>query len=398
MPRVLAWVPRLLFIAAALAGTVASYRAFHGLAEQLRQADERELQRGLTTTTALARAGQTPLLLEDGAEMRELLENVMVSDPAFDAAAFFDASGRPAMSSDPEFLPPSQAFDAAKERGNAYAPIEGDGSLFVTAIKKGDETLGYAAVRTFNAASTHTAREALKLGAGAFLLAFGLTALAYSLRMGSEKRRRLELAGRVSTLVQELRNPIGALHNTLHYLRDSLHGSEAAQEDPSIEEFIGLSERELRGAQAALAVIDGPVSPEEPSAEPQPMKPGQRPPVLVIDDKEAFRRTLGGVLRRRGYAVELAADGEDGLARASAAPFGAVVLDWEGDTSQRFEALRRLKALRPGAGVILTSAATPGPDVAQALHEGAFAFLRKPFEPDALIGLIDRALNRGDQG
>ena len=55
----------------------------------------------------------------------------------------------------------------------------------------------------------------------------------------------------------ELRNPLGAIRNSIYYVRDSLKGTPAAESDPTIEEFLNLADAEIKNAtQIILDLVD----------------------------------------------------------------------------------------------------------------------------------------------
>jgi CheY-like chemotaxis protein len=110
--------------------------------------------------------------------------------------------------------------------------------------------------------------------------------------------------------------------------------------------------------------------------------------ILVIDDDEGLRDSLGMMLRHAGHAVALAADGQSGLALAAASAFDLVITDLRMPGMDGAAAVRALRALpRPPRIMVMTGGA-----VSSAPPAGADAGLAKPFRPRELYAAIDRVL------
>ena len=115
--------------------------------------------------------------------------------------------------------------------------------------------------------------------------------------------------------------------------------------------------------------------------------------VLVVDDDPAIRRTLEILLRGDGHAVTGVASGEAALAALQQVPADVALVDLQLPGMHGTELLRRLRdAYRDCAVVIITAHASVETAV-EAMKEGAFDYLVKPFAPDAVrhrLRQIDR--------
>jgi DNA-binding NtrC family response regulator len=113
--------------------------------------------------------------------------------------------------------------------------------------------------------------------------------------------------------------------------------------------------------------------------------------VLVVDDEEPFRRLLKRELGRKGFAVEVAADGAAALALLRERVFDVILLDI---VMPGLDGLATMKRLREDpaspAIIVLTGRATVETAV-EAMKNGAFDYLTKPYKLDELIVLINRA-------
>jgi two-component system response regulator CpxR len=116
------------------------------------------------------------------------------------------------------------------------------------------------------------------------------------------------------------------------------------------------------------------------------------PLILVIDDDAELAELLAELLGQEGFAVESAADGAQGLARALAKPYALIVLDVMLPGLTGFEVLGRLRKVSSVPVLMLTAR---GEDVDRivGLEMGADDYLPKPFNPRELVARV-RAIHR----
>jgi len=114
--------------------------------------------------------------------------------------------------------------------------------------------------------------------------------------------------------------------------------------------------------------------------------------ILVIDDKESMRQMLAKTLEAEGYEVDIAKDGERGLDKAKEKRFDLVLTDLKLPKMDGLEVLTSLKDFDPEVAVIVMTAYGTIETAVQAIKQGAFDFLAKPFDVDHLNVLIQRAL------
>jgi len=118
--------------------------------------------------------------------------------------------------------------------------------------------------------------------------------------------------------------------------------------------------------------------------------------VLVVDDEESQRTALASMIALWGYAVETAADGLEALEKL--ASFGAhvMVTDLMMPRMDGNELLRRLKQQGGGPASIVQTAFGNLETAVATIHDlGAFWFLEKPVQSQALRLLLERAANQG---
>ncbi len=114
--------------------------------------------------------------------------------------------------------------------------------------------------------------------------------------------------------------------------------------------------------------------------------------VLVVDDDQAIRRTLELHLSEEGFAVETAADGEEGFRKALRPETNLVLLDLRLPRMEGFEVLKRLKRDRPALPVVVVTAYDDMQTAIEAIRYGAVDHLGKPLDLEELDGVIRRAL------
>ena len=113
--------------------------------------------------------------------------------------------------------------------------------------------------------------------------------------------------------------------------------------------------------------------------------------VLVIDDSATFRERFAAELRAAGLAVVVAADGEEGLARAAALRPAVAVVDRMLPGIDGLTVIRRLRqdrAMRLTACLLLTASDAPDEEL-RALEAGADGFLRKDHELGVAVARVD---------
>jgi nitrogen regulation protein NR(I) len=118
--------------------------------------------------------------------------------------------------------------------------------------------------------------------------------------------------------------------------------------------------------------------------------------VLIVDDEMNIRRVLAAMLKRDGYEVTTAADGEQALAVLQKTPVHVVVTDLVMPKVGGMELLRKVSADYPDVPVILITAHGSVDSAVAALKAGAFDYVTKPFEQEELRKVIAKAARAHD--
>ena len=113
--------------------------------------------------------------------------------------------------------------------------------------------------------------------------------------------------------------------------------------------------------------------------------------VLVVDDELLIRKSLSKVLRAKGYSVELASTGAEGLEKAANLRPHAMILDMRLPDTDGLSVLRRVRQLDPLVQVIVITAFGDVASAVDAMKLGACDFLRKPYELEDIVMAVDGA-------
>ena len=116
------------------------------------------------------------------------------------------------------------------------------------------------------------------------------------------------------------------------------------------------------------------------------------PRILVIDDEPRMAEIVGMVLRRDGFEVVTSTSSHDALALHEKDPFDLVLTDLRMPAPDGLEVLRQVRAASAETPVVLFTAHATVSNAIEALRDGAFDYIQKPFDNDALRACVRRAL------
>ena len=116
--------------------------------------------------------------------------------------------------------------------------------------------------------------------------------------------------------------------------------------------------------------------------------------ILVIDDETSIREGSERILSRMGCTVFGASNGEEGLAVLTQKKVHLVLLDLKMPGMDGMEVLRRIQADNPTILVIVITGFATVETAIEAMKQGAYDFIPKPFEPDQLRIVINRAKDK----
>jgi two-component system, NtrC family, nitrogen regulation response regulator NtrX len=114
--------------------------------------------------------------------------------------------------------------------------------------------------------------------------------------------------------------------------------------------------------------------------------------ILIVDDEEAIRSSLAGILEDEGYRTVAAADGIDALSLCARELPGLVLLDIWMPRMDGIETLQRLKELHPSLNVIMMSGHGTIETAVKSTKLGAYDFIEKPLSLEKVVVAVENAL------
>ena len=116
--------------------------------------------------------------------------------------------------------------------------------------------------------------------------------------------------------------------------------------------------------------------------------------ILVVDDEEIVIRSCLRILGDCGYVVEAVQSGGDALRKVEESHYDVLILDIMMPKIDGLEVLQRVKEAHPDIDVIMVTGLSQIETAVRAMKLGAFDYLPKPFDPDELKLVVQRALER----
>ncbi len=122
------------------------------------------------------------------------------------------------------------------------------------------------------------------------------------------------------------------------------------------------------------------------------MKPARRTAVIVVDDDPVVLMSSSKLLSENGFSVFAHNSADKAVAKLKENNVSAVLTDVQMPGLSGLEFLKIIRTINPGIPVILMSAYAEVDVTVEAIHEGAFDFIMKPFKPTVLANSVKRAV------
>src|SRR3989442_6176090 len=122
------------------------------------------------------------------------------------------------------------------------------------------------------------------------------------------------------------------------------------------------------------------------------MKQSRR--ILIIDDERPILLTLEALLSRHGFQTETAATAAAGLKALKNKAASLVLLDLQLPDAEGLQMLQQIKTERPETQVIILTAHDTLNNAIESIKRGAFHFISKPYAPEELLSLVEKALEK----
>jgi PAS domain S-box-containing protein len=116
--------------------------------------------------------------------------------------------------------------------------------------------------------------------------------------------------------------------------------------------------------------------------------------ILIIDDEKVIREGVERALSKRGYDIAKAEDGDLGLALLKEQEFDIVLTDLMMPGLDGFAVLEWIRENQPHVQVIVITGFATVTKAVTAMKQGAFDFVGKPFTPDYIRVVVDRAIDK----
>jgi DNA-binding NtrC family response regulator len=116
-----------------------------------------------------------------------------------------------------------------------------------------------------------------------------------------------------------------------------------------------------------------------------------RPTVLIIDDESGIVDTLRILLKNEGFAAHVAFGGKQGLDQITSIRPDIILSDIRMPGVTGLDVLAAARAADADVPVILMTAQASLQSAIQAVNDGAFHYIQKPFSNDALVAIVRRA-------
>ena len=116
--------------------------------------------------------------------------------------------------------------------------------------------------------------------------------------------------------------------------------------------------------------------------------------ILVVEDETALRELLGRALKRQGFAVDLCADGTDGLHYATEYPIDLAIIDLGLPGTSGMDIVRGARRQERKFPILVLTARSDWQDKVEALEVGADDYVTKPFRIEELMARVHALLRR----
>lgn len=116
--------------------------------------------------------------------------------------------------------------------------------------------------------------------------------------------------------------------------------------------------------------------------------------ILVIEDEKSMREVLRILLEEESYEVITASDGDKGIESINSDIFDLVITDIKMPKADGFEILRKVREISPDTIVIMITAFGTTESAIEAMKQGAYDYIHKPFKIDEIRLIVRKAFER----
>ena len=114
--------------------------------------------------------------------------------------------------------------------------------------------------------------------------------------------------------------------------------------------------------------------------------------ILVVDDQPGILETLSDILEAKGYGVATASDGFTAIRKAKEKKFDLILMDIKMPGINGVQTFREIKKIAPATAVVMMTAYAVEDLIREAIEEGAYTVVYKPFDTQKVIQTIEQVL------
>lgn len=118
--------------------------------------------------------------------------------------------------------------------------------------------------------------------------------------------------------------------------------------------------------------------------------------ILVADDEESMRWVLSKALRKKGFTVDLARDGDEALRLIRSESYDLAILDIKMPGVSGLDLLDKVRELKSDLLIVIMTAEAGMKNAVEAMKRGAYDYLTKPFDLDVMDAIVEKA-NRAQE-
>lgn len=112
--------------------------------------------------------------------------------------------------------------------------------------------------------------------------------------------------------------------------------------------------------------------------------------ILVADDEESMRWVLSKALKRKGFSVDLAKDGDEALRMIQTSHYDMAILDIKMPGLSGLDLLDQIRELKNELLVVIMTAEASMKNAVEAMKRGAYDYITKPFDLDVIDAIIEK--------
>lgn len=124
---------------------------------------------------------------------------------------------------------------------------------------------------------------------------------------------------------------------------------------------------------------------------------GKHARILVVDDDESIRTVLTAVLQEKGYAVDTAGSGNEGIEKTKTSFYNLALVDIRLPDMEGTQVLAKMNETAPEIRKIIITGYPSVQNAVDALNKGAHAYIMKPFDMDNVLRTMEEQLKKQEE-